>query len=164
MSEVDESLISRIVAMGFVDLRCISKSIATLAPSTTSARKLFVPTGRIDCIILDHPFQVFPVILTSGTPPPLEPKVTSPILSLSPRQCTINFSVSRSRLIFKPCIDEETGITTTISKGMCGLDGMGGLGNALAEAEYSVGAVTTDLEPPYDEVTEETRLVVLVVR
>lgn len=41
---------------------------------------------------------------------------------------------------------------------------MGGLGNALAEAEYSVGAVTTDLEPPYDEVTEETRLVVLVVR
>ena len=116
-SDVDESLMSSIVAIGLLAFRCISKSIATLAPSTTSARRLFCPTGRIELRILVQPDHAFVVMPTRGTPPPLEPKVTNPIRSRSPKFWTRNLSASRRSVILRPCIEEDTGITTTMSKG-----------------------------------------------
>ena len=116
-SEVDESLIKRIVEIAFAAFLCISRSMATLAPSTTSARKLFCPTGRIDARVLFQPVQALVVIPTRGTPPPLEPNVTRPMRSRSPRFWTRNLNVSRRRLILSPCIDEEMGTTRTISIG-----------------------------------------------
>jgi len=151
--------------MGLLALRCMSRSIATLAPSTTSARKLFCPTGRIELSILVQPFQAFVVMPTSGTPPPLDPNVTKPILSLSPRFWTRNLSASRRSVILRPCMDEETGITTTMSRGTCTEAGMrcSCIGLPIPEAVYSVGAVFTDLGPPYEELTDDARLVFMVL-
>lgn len=147
------------VAIGLLALRCMSKSMATLAPSTTSARRLFCPTGRIWFKILVHPFHVLVVMPTNGTPPPLDPNVTKPIRSFSPRFCTRNLSASRSRVIFNPCIDEETGMTTTISSGTCTDAGkhVSCVPPPLPEAVYSVAAVLTDLPAPYDELADDTR-------
>ena len=116
-SDVEESLISKIVATGLLNFRCIKRSIATLAPSTTSARRLFCLTGRIEFRVFVQPLHVLVVMETTGTPPPLDPNVTKPILSRSPRFWTRNLNASRRSVILSPCIDEDTGITTTKSKG-----------------------------------------------
>src|SRR5450432_3932861 len=134
-SDVDESLIRRIEAIGLFDFRCMSRSMATFAPSTTSAWWLFCPTGLMEASTFDQPLHALVVIPTRGTPPPLDPKVTRPMRSLSPRFCTINLSASRTRLILTPCIDEEIGTTTTMSIGTC--TALGKLNGLVAEV-YSV--------------------------
>ena len=143
-SEVEESLIKRIVAIGLLDLRCIRRSMATFAPSTTSARRLLPPTGRIEAKILDQPDQVLVVMPTKGTPPPLDPKVTRPILSRSPKFCTKNLNASRKSVILSPCIDEDTGITTTMSSGTWIDTGKRGSIKPRGELVYSVGNVLLD--------------------
>jgi hypothetical protein len=161
-SAVEESLIRRMVAMGLLDLRCMSRSMATLAPSTTSARRLFWPTGRMALMTLVHPDQVLVVMPTSGTPPPPDPNVTRPIRSRSPRFWTRNFSESRRSVILSPCIEDETGMTTTMSSGTCMPAGT--RCSIRPEWVYSVGAVLLVRLAPQDELTEEETRFVLVVR
>lgn len=150
--------------IGLLFFLCIRRSMATLAPSTTSARRLFCPKGRMEFSASGHPDQLFVVIPTIGTPPPPDPKVTSPIRSRPPRFWTRNLSASRRSVIFNPCIEDDTGMTTTISRGTWTGDGNEMLGSPLPAAVYSVGAVVVDLLGPNEEFIEDTLLVVLRVR
>lgn len=152
--------------MGLLDFLCMRRSMATFAPSTTSARRLFCPTGRMDAMTCSQPFQFFVVSPVKGTPPPLEPNVTRPSRSRSPRLCTTNRRHSRSRLILRPCIDDETGMTTTISSGICSERATLVVGRVVALL-YSVAMVAIDrlpfCVPEYPELTDDTRRVVFVI-
>lgn len=108
---------TRMLDSGLFILRSIRISMATLAPSTGSERGLFCAADLIDSMTFVHPGQALFVIGTNGQDALLEPNVTKPSLSRPPKDWIMNFNKSRRRVIFKECIDEETGITRTMSTG-----------------------------------------------
>lgn len=84
-SEDEESLMTIMLVNGLLDFRCIKRSIATLVPSTGSARELFWPADLMASTTLGQPDHALLVIPMSGTPALLEPKVTKPMRSRPPR-------------------------------------------------------------------------------